>query len=250
MRNTAYVPDRRLLGTGGVSPHESALFAADLRTLSQDLRSLCANPFELDAEFIRPFALKKHHVYRYTFSWPKLQHIDLQFFDGFDYNYDEQDETERRAKLWDTYKYEEARQPDHDNDGEENILNQKVTDLPRETSSFLLPRNWEDMEPELELEEILIAAGRATAAMPVLESAHISVWSQPRGSRGIFAKRKLCPKSGSTMSSRYWLSDDFHPKARPYIMVAWANFLGPDPKIDEGLQSEFPDVQRASSPTR
>ncbi|POS74695.1 hypothetical protein DHEL01_v206915 [Diaporthe helianthi] len=236
LRNTAYVPDRSPSETSMLRPHAVTYFSAALRDNSQGLRSLCASPFELDEEFFRPFSSIKLHVYSSTWAWPQLQHIDLQFFGYFDDPLEDSDDA-----WWDDWllsgrrKDDQALQPDL-----------RASLRRHEISSFI---DGDPSEPILSPEHLLIAAGRATAAMPVLKSAHICTWSRPRAaSPGIFAKRELCPASGSTMSSRVWLTDDFHPRARFHIMDAWAGFLGPDPKVDEGLRSEFSEITRASSP--
>ncbi|KAG8166487.1 hypothetical protein KVR01_002176 [Diaporthe batatas] len=250
LRNTAHVPDRDTKTRSPHRPECMALFSAVLRDNSQGLRSLCANPFEVDEEFIRPFSRLKHHVYRNTWRWPRLQHIDLQFFEYWDEWDDRPWKTEECQAALDKHEDKVKQLLDDYGPIEPRCgMDETCLSFRHEMSSYLNICRPDPEEPILSPTHILIAAGRATTAMPVLESAHISIFSQARGTPGIFAKRKLCPKSGNTTSSRVWLCDDFHPKVRAHIMEAWADFLGPDPKVDAGLPSEFTQVQRCSRPT-
>lgn len=211
-------------------------FAVLLRDYSQRLKSLRANPFELDREFFLPFSPRivevksRDRPWGDYFAWPWLKDLDLQFLD---------DESIGNGESTDDDEQESDASSDSDSD----------SDTERRRKSWFkpgttwFPTNKLGEEPkvprgELRLSpaDILIAAGRAAIFMPVLRSAHISVTS----GHEIFVKLEPPYTHGGSPIFRVLLTGCSAFEEQEILRV-WSWSLGLRPTLDPDLKSEFRD---------
>lgn len=239
MRNTALIRDHGLGPIPALPLDSMEEFSIALWHYSQGLRSLRVLPFKLDDIFIPGNCST-------TCQCPNLQHLDLQFFEQAPYvGQPEQAMAPEPYKQLEGFKSQQDDGPDGEGKPYvESSTAERLEICPPEDRG----NESEEYDGAREAADILWAAGESFRFSSALESVRISVWSQKAGDPVLYIKRKLCPKSGTTISSRVWLSGVFSPEDREEIMDAWGYFLWPRTE-DEGLQSEFPELPRASRST-
>lgn len=86
--------------------------------------------------------------------------------------------------------------------------------------------------------DILVAAGRATTAMPALEIAYFKV--EPK--HNFFAKRELSKVSGSFKGGFVCISG-FEESEEQRILTAWAPFIGGEIRLAEEDAVRIPPVR-------